>query len=41
MKLVELYPYGVLCTAKRQIITDTAHLKVENVHKFVDRKQTC
>jgi len=25
------HPYGVLCTAKRQIVTDTAHLKIENV----------
>ena len=24
------HPYGVLCTAKRQIVTDTAHLKIEN-----------
>ena len=38
-KLIKIYtsedlkphPYGVLRTAKRQIVTDTAPLKIENV----------
>jgi hypothetical protein len=27
---LKLRPVGVLCTAKRQIVTGTAHLKIEN-----------